>query len=156
VLVAAMLLLADCGGDGAPAARRAAAAESSLPPVAVADPGTVATFEVALAGAAEVPGPGDPDGSGEAAVMLAPGRGEVCVTLAVRDLEPTGAHLHEAPAGQSGPAVLALPLGEGCASADQQLLVRLAKAPAGFYVNVFSAEFPEGAVRGQLGLVAPG
>jgi hypothetical protein len=35
-------------------------------------------FSTALTGAAEVPGPGDPDGSGQARIRLNSGQGEVC------------------------------------------------------------------------------
>lgn len=152
VALVGLLALGGCAGDDdEPSA--AVAADSA--PVAVADPATAASYVVPLVGTTEVPGPGDPDGAGEATISLAPGRGEVCFRLTVTGVEPTGAHLHEAPAGQPGPAVLALPLPasgtEGCASADERLLVRLAKDPGAFYVNVHSAEFPDGAVRGQLG-----
>ena len=152
LVVPAVLLLAGCGGDDDGSAA-SAATEST--PSSVADPGVAETFVTALSGAAVAPGPGDPDGSGEATVALAPGRGEVCFTLTLTGVEADAAHLHEAPAGESGPVVLALPLPaegvDGCASADEQLLVRLAKDPGHFYVNVHSAEFPDGAVRGQLG-----
>ena len=40
-------------------------------------------FTVALTGAAERPGPGDPDGSGTATLRLNPGQEEVCFTLTV-------------------------------------------------------------------------
>ena len=52
-------------------------------------------FRTSLTGEAEVPGPGDPDGSGEASVRLNPGRGEVCFDLTVQGIEPaTAAHIH--------------------------------------------------------------
>jgi hypothetical protein len=153
--VLAAVALAGCGDSGTPAGGDASEThpEATLEPVT--DTGTAATYTTALTGAAEVPGPGDPDATGEASVMLAPGRGEVCLALTVEGLEPTGVHLQEGPPGESGPVVLGLPVPgdgvDGCASADEQLLVRLAKDPGDFYVNVHSAEVPEGAVRGQLG-----
>ena len=114
-------------------------------------------WEVLLSGAAEVPGPGDPDGQGTATVRLAVERSEVCFTIAVIDIAaPTQAHLHRAPAGQSGDVVLNLAppeadgTSEGCAAADSILLGEIESAPEQFYVNVHNEEFPQGAVRGQL------
>ena len=149
--VVASAALPACGAGGDDPAP--AAADTTVE--TVADPGTRASFSTDLTGAAEVPGPGDPDGSGQAMVSLSPGSGEVCLALTLQGVEPTGVLLQEAPAGESGPVVLALPLpaegADGCASADEQLLVRLEKDPTRFYVNVHSAELPDGAVRGQLG-----
>jgi hypothetical protein len=46
--------------------------------------GDVRTFSAELSGAAEVPGPGDPDGSGTATITLDPSQGEVCFNLLFR------------------------------------------------------------------------
>ena len=55
-----------------------------------------------LSGAAEVPGRGDPDGSGTATLTLNHGQGEVCFELTVSGIAPaTAAHIHFAPAGVS-------------------------------------------------------
>ncbi len=57
-----------------------------------------------LTGGAEVPGPGDPDGSGTAKLTLNPEKGEVCFELAVSNIQlATGAHIHEASADKAGP-----------------------------------------------------
>jgi hypothetical protein len=110
-----------------------------------------------LTGAAEVPGPGDADGGGTAKITLNPGQGKVCFELAVSNIaNATAAHIHEAPAGQAGPVVVPLepaPAGgssKNCVSADQELIKRIMQNPENFYVNVHNAEFPDGAVRGQL------
>src|SRR5919109_563079 len=60
-----------------------------------------------LSGAAEVPGPGDPDGTGSAHVTLNQGLGEVCWRIHVTNLTlPAGAaHIHAAVAGVAGPIV---------------------------------------------------
>lgn len=110
-----------------------------------------------LTGAAEVPGPGDPDGSGSAALRVNPGLGEVCYTLTVAGIDPaTAAHIHVGEAGVAGPVVVPLaPPTSGssmaCATVDRALALELVRDPAAYYVNVHNAQFPAGAVRGQLG-----
>ena len=113
---------------------------------------------IRLTGEAVVPGPGDDDAVGEAVVALVDGRNELCVEIAVRDLDqPTSAHLHEAGAGKAGDVVLALPAPrdgdatvDACVSAEPAVLERFRAAAEGFYVIVHSTSFPEGALRGQL------
>jgi hypothetical protein len=163
-VLAASLALAACGsgqdpalevpsGDqtttsGAPAAPQDTPAATGAP---------VATFDnIALTGAAEVPGPGDDDGTGFATVFVE--EGQLCYDLNVLDIAPaTAAHVHEGAVGASGPPVVELePPSEegavdGCSPAEADLLQRIADNPAGFYVNVHNDEFPEGALRGQLG-----
>jgi hypothetical protein len=110
-----------------------------------------------LSGAEEVPGPGDPDGTGFAAISLNQGQGQVCFELTVSNIAPaTAAHIHAAPAGVAGPVVVPLSpptsgSSIGCVSANLDLIKDIRKNPASYYVNVHNAEFPAGAVRGQLG-----
>ena len=114
-----------------------------------------------LSGAAEVPGPGDPDGSGTATIRLQLERGEVCFDLTVSNIGPaTAAHIHEGADGVAGPVVIPLdpaPTGgssSGCISdVDAALLQNIAQNPGQYYVNVHNEEFPDGAIRGQLGHV---
>ena len=76
--------------------------------LALADDGGI-TFSATLTGDAEVPGPGDPDGSGTATLRLNPGQGEICYELTVSNIAPaTAAHIHEGPAGVAGPVVVPL------------------------------------------------
>jgi hypothetical protein len=110
-----------------------------------------------LTGAAEVPGPGDPDGSGQASLRLSFGQSEICYELTVTGIAPAiAAHIHNAPAGVAGPVVVPLaPPTEGsssaCATVAADLIKEIAKNPENYYVNVHNAEYPAGAVRGQLG-----
>jgi hypothetical protein len=114
-------------------------------------------FSTTLTGAAEVPGPGDPDGSGTAALRLNPGQQEVCFELTVSGIAPaTAAHIHVGPAGVAGPVVvpLAAPTSgtsSGCVTGvDPELIKAIIQNPQAYYVNVHNAEFPAGALRGQL------
>jgi hypothetical protein len=108
-----------------------------------------------LTGAAEVPGPGDPKGSGTVQVTLNPDTGEVCYELSVANIqEATAAHIHKA-MGQEGPVTVALEAPKtgsvkGCTKADAPVIIAISQDPAGYYVNVHNAAFPKGAVRGQL------
>ena len=110
-------------------------------------------FTTSLTGAAEVPGPGDPDGSGSASVALNQGMGEVCVEFTVEGVAPIiAAHIHVGPAGVAGPVVIPLPAsGSGCVTADPELINDIRKNPENYCVNVHNQEFPAGALRGQLG-----
>jgi CHRD domain len=111
---------------------------------------------VTLTGATEVPGPGDSDGSGTAKLTLNVGKGEVCYELTVANIqEATAAHIHEGAIGKSGPVKVGLDApktgtAKGCKSADTAVIQDLMQNPANYYVNVHNAEFPQGAVRGQL------
>jgi hypothetical protein len=110
-----------------------------------------------LTGAAEVPGPGDPDGIGSAAVTVNPGKGLVCYELSVSGIATaTAAHIHEAPPNAAGPVVVTLTevpfdsFSSGCVEVDRAEAKEILKNPADYYVNVHNAEFPLGALRGQL------
>ena len=109
-----------------------------------------------LTGDAEVPGPGDPKGSGTIQLMLDPAKGEVCYELSVANIqEATAAHIHKGATGQEGPVAVPLqaPKGgsvKGCAKADAPVITAIIQDPAGYYVNIHNAAFPKGAVRGQL------
>jgi hypothetical protein len=111
-----------------------------------------------LLGIAEVPAPGALAGLGSAAVLVDQGRSMVCYTLHVVNTDfPTAAHIHEGAVDMVGPVVVpfAAPTGEnstGCvANVDAAVVSRLMDNPSSFYVNVHTSEFPDGAVRGQLG-----
>ncbi len=134
----------------------AAAATAMLASAGVAREDSGKRFTITLSGEEEVT-PGDPDGSGSAVIRINPGSGQLCYTLRVRGIDPaTAAHIHRGPAGTAGPPVvpLATPDGagrsEGCASVEQDVAFDIANRPFDYYVNVHTAAFPAGAVRGQL------
>lgn len=116
-----------------------------------------ATLAVTLNGLQEVPGPGDPDGIGTAEIRVVPGQGRLCWNLYVRQTDAaTAAHLHRGAAGAAGPPVVTLatpgPDGhsEGCAPVDEPLARQISNQAHEYYVNVHTAAYPNGAVRGQL------
>jgi hypothetical protein len=125
---------------------------------AVAHEGDVA-LAAALSGAEEVPGPGDPQGRGHATATLHVAAGLLCYDLAVAQLtaRPVAAHIHRGKVGEAGPVVVGLltpptdtSSGSACREVEPGLLRAIAADPAGYYVNVHTAAFPGGAVRGQL------
>ena len=110
-----------------------------------------------LSGANEVPGPGDPDGSGTAEITVNLGRNEICYELTVANIAPaTMAHIHFAPAGSPGPVVVNFvpPVdgsSEGCTDdVDPAVAKNILKHPDQYYVNIHNDEWMAGAVRGQL------
>lgn len=116
-----------------------------------------------LNGPAEVPGPGDPDGVGFGWVRTKPNKGEVCYELIVQGIAPaTLAHIHFAPAGQAGPVVVNLTpptngSSKGCVTGlDKALVKNIKDNPEQYYFNVHNADYPAGAIRGQLSRVAYG
>jgi hypothetical protein len=128
------------------------------------------TITVAMTGAQEVPGPGDPDASGTATVTLNPGLGTVCYSLSWTDAsgedadlmnDPVwGGHIHVGAAGISGGVFIGLFNGtsfgsdastSGCVSATREAILAVISNPAGYYVNIHSDEYPGGIIRGQLG-----
>ena len=139
----------------------ALAATFALAGIALADDGGK-PFTTALTGAAEVPGPGDPDATGTASLQLNPGQGEVCLDISWADVdgEVFASHIHAGTATEAGPVVITLFTGSfggsdsvsGCVTADRALILEIIRNPENYYVNVHSRpNFPGGAVRGQLG-----
>ena len=109
-----------------------------------------------LTGAAEVPGPGDADGAGSAKITLNHGQGQICYELAVSNIgTATAAHIHIGAPDKAGDVVVGLDApadgsSDGCVNLDKDKIKALMDNPAGYYINVHNAEFPDGAVRGQL------
>jgi hypothetical protein len=111
-----------------------------------------------LTGAQEVPGPGDPDGSGRAVVKLSGDR--ACFLLKWSGIgAPVASHIHVGRRGAAGPVVLPFFQGQlpdtlnavaGCAPADPALVDAIVANPRDYYVNIHTGDFPGGAIRGQL------
>jgi hypothetical protein len=110
-----------------------------------------------LSGSNEVPA-ADPDGAGSAKITLNVGQATVCWEISVANitLPATASHIHGAPAGVNGPVVVPLSPPDatghssGCRAADPTLIQAIIDSPAAYYVNVHNADYPGGAVRGQL------
>jgi len=111
-------------------------------------------FQIAMTGAAEVPGPGA--GSGKATLTFDTDKGQVCYMLMASGTDaPTMAHIHKGAVGVAGGVVVPLApptngMSEGCVPVAADALAAILAAPSDYYVNVHSAAYPKGAMRGQL------
>jgi hypothetical protein len=111
-----------------------------------------------LAGANEIPGPGDPDGSGTATFRMIRGSAVICFQLTVNaiTLPATAAHIHQGAVGIAGPVVVPLTApgaggtATGCVNSTRALVGAILDNPAGFYANVHTTDYPAGAIRGQI------
>jgi CHRD domain len=100
---------------------------------------------------------GDPDGSGGATVTI--DGTALCFGITVKNIDqPQAAHIHRGRRNENGPIVVGLAppssgdpgASSGCTTVSAELAAEIARHPRGFYVNVHTAAFPGGAVRGQL------
>lgn len=114
------------------------------------------TYRANLTGAQEVGG-GDPDGSGEAEITIDDNFDQVCWDISnVRNIgEVTAAHIHVGARGVNGPPVFPLKKShegtwKGCSEGAEWTQDRIEGNPERFYVNLHTAEYPNGAIRGQL------
>lgn len=128
-------------------------------------------FSMILTDEAEVPGPGDPDASGFANIIINPGQARVCWEITTSGVNPgysvaagSGAHIHRGDATVAGPIVVHLALtlngtNTGCVDVARPLIEEIRKNPAQFYVNVHWSDqtapitltsYAAGALRAQL------
>lgn len=105
-----------------------------------------------LSGANE-PGGGDTDGAGTFEVEIDADAGDFCYTVTSSKIAaPTAGHIHTGVAGANGAPVVTIdPKGnDDCLAVEPDVLKPIVANPAGFYVNLHTADFPNGAIRGQL------
>jgi hypothetical protein len=108
--------------------------------------------------AAGVPNQGDLDGTGTASLTLNVGQQRVCWDITVDGIaSPTRGHIHKAPPTTTGGVVVTFFESDsvdlnGCTTTpvDRTLLKDILQNPSAYYVNIHNADFPAGALRGQL------
>ena len=95
-------------------------------------------------------------GEGRITVVVDPPKGTACYIMNVGALEGvTAAHIHIGGPGETGRPVVPLDTPDGgtsggCAPVAPELSAALLANPGGYYVNVHTRQFPNGAIRGQL------
>jgi len=131
--------------------------------VAIAPAGAAdARLYAVMTGAAERPGPGDPDGIGRAYITVDDAANQVCISLQFANVQlpTTGLHIHFAPPTSAGPIVV--PFGNPttnqffqCVTVDNEAVAdNIAANPGDYYVNLHTQPgFGPGAIRGQLAAI---
>jgi hypothetical protein len=100
---------------------------------------------------------GDPDGTGILKFTLKTDEGKFCYELNVSNIsDPTSATLNFGARDINGAVLTTLTAptkgsSADCVTLDAEKMADIVKNPGSYYVNVLNAEFPEGAIRGQLG-----
>lgn len=92
-------------------------------------------------------------GSGTATITIRLGQEELCYTLTVSGLtNVTAAHIHRVSTSAVVVPLTAPTSGSssGCVHVDKALLQEILSNPAAFYVNVHTATFQNGQIRGNL------
>ena len=112
-------------------------------------------FRASMNGDKEV---GDGDGNGRGTFTARFDGGRLCYTLRFTGLDdPIAAHIHRGRSTRNGPVVVdlrprfnATGARARCVSVAAALRRSIRNGPGGFYVNVHTERFPDGAIRGQL------
>ena len=128
----------------------------------VAYDGGVDTFTrtFAMDGAQEVPsGSGDPDGTATGTITLSNVAGLIYFSISFADIDdPVAMDITLGAPGVAGDPFVTLPVSAGVdpnplvgtVTPDQAILQSIIDDPTAFYVNIHTAAFPDGAVRGQV------
>ncbi|MGH8972697.1 MAG: CHRD domain-containing protein [Acidimicrobiia bacterium] len=115
-----------------------------------------ASFTATLSPAEEVPTKGPEGASGTAKVDINTDTNQVCYELSPSGLteSPTAGHIHQGAKGASGPVFIDFAIAtnglKNCVTSDATKVAAVTGDPAGYYVNIHTASFAAGAMRGQL------
>ena len=123
-------------------------------------PSRSVTYVTTLTGAGEAPANGSPTGGGLAVVTIA--GTSVSYSLLVNGIAPvTASHIHRGVAGTAGTILVGFDpvftggVASGTVTTTAAITREILARPSNFYVNVHNADFPGGALRGQLDPAEP-
>jgi hypothetical protein len=113
------------------------------------------TVKASMTGDEEVPMKGDPDGKGTATIVLDDAKNTACYELTFENIgDPTAAHVHTGAKGVAGPPAIDFKIktngNKGCVPVDPTVAKAVRDNPGGHYVNIHTADYGNGAIRGQL------
>ncbi len=113
-------------------------------------------FRATLSGS-NVPGGGDRDGWGRLRAEFETATNRLCADLEIRSIaEVTSAQIYRGRDGEQGEPVARLERPDDddsydCKQIGADLAQEIQSNPSAFYVAVATSEYPNGAIRGQLG-----
>jgi hypothetical protein len=112
-------------------------------------------LQATMDAAEETPNPGPAGAKGTARLVLDDAANTLCYELTWEGIkDPTAAHVHTGAKGVAGPVAVDFKLKQNgpkaCVPADPTVLASIRDNPGGHYVNVHTADYPKGAIRGQL------
>jgi hypothetical protein len=158
----AVTVAAVCGAAAVFGAGALASGGSGAGSAAAQDPNENRTLFAVLSGRKEVDGEGNRgagDRNGRGSFSATVDGDQLCFGLTVKNLDtPAAAHIHRGGKRTNGP--IRVPLehpgngdpgaAAGCVTVDDAVLGAILRRPGRYYVNVHTAAFPGGAIRGQL------
>ncbi len=118
------------------------------------------SFSSTMTSAEEVPDKGPDGATGAATVNINTDTNEVCYKLSTTGLSeaPNLGHIHQGAKGVAGPVVVDFNVAanglEKCVAGDAAKVAAIVADPSGFYVNLHTATYPKGALRGQLAVAS--
>lgn len=112
-------------------------------------------FHARMTGDQEVPKAGAKGGKGLARLDVDPYESRVCYELSYEGIgKPTGGHIHRGERGTNGPVVVDFDIARNgdraCVPGNPRALRDMQAQPQHYYVNLHTAQFPDGAIRGQV------
>jgi hypothetical protein len=114
------------------------------------------SYTVAMTGEEETPVPGPKGATGTITMNIDSAAGQLCYSGLTYEGpgKADQGHIHKGAKGMAGPVAINLGLLEegkdACVTADKKALDAVLADPGGHYVNLHTAEYPGGAVRGQV------
>ena len=116
----------------------------------------MASYTATLSPDEEVPTKGPSGSSGTAKIDINTDTNQVCYELTTSGLseQPTAAHIHSGAKGASGPVVIDFNLPangmKNCVTSEAAKVAAVTADPGNHYVNIHTASYQAGAMRGQM------